>query len=335
MQKLLTTLIAIGIIYTIAQYNYSAFSKKYQEEYKNDKTENQNNQVEISNEVDKNTNEPFDPTGNFVEKTLSKVAYNILQTRDGRIFFEKMMEPIGSPMPNLILNQSNESIKFDNTEFINRIFRIKTFDEGTEGPVSCGHTVTVKYKLLTMDNVLIEEGEETFSLGSKKISTIIDPIIVGMKIGQTRHAIINAKTFTNSNFKNYEGNVKVNVVLIDAMPKKFIDKEVKIFDDSLSFVKPFVCSDFVNFDVKITDLKSNNIIFDSKESKKKISMTIGSMNYPIIFSHALHGKMKDGTRTVITKGKFLESFITDISAIFPNKEFEKEDYFLIDFTNAS
>ena len=96
------------------------------------KTDANKESSEISNEL----------TGNFLERTLQSVLINVLKTEDGRIFFENILKPINKP-----LNQHKQSLKVNNTDFINSMFQVKTFGEGEVGPASCGHVVTINYQI--------------------------------------------------------------------------------------------------------------------------------------------------------------------------------------------
>ena len=73
------------------------------------------------------------------------------------------------------------------------MFDIKTFGEGEVGPATCGHIVTVIYKILSPSNMVISENTVTYPLGSNQIAPGVDAVIVGMKTGQTRHATISSK----------------------------------------------------------------------------------------------------------------------------------------------
>ena len=80
---------------------------------------------------------------------------------------------------------------FNNSILLEEMFKITTSGSSTDNETTiCGQIVTVKYKLTTIDNQLIEEKKETYPLGSKKNIPGFDAIIVGMKKGQKRKAII-------------------------------------------------------------------------------------------------------------------------------------------------
>ena len=53
-------------------------------------------------------------------------------------------------------------------------------------------------------------------------------------------------------------------------------------------------------------------------------MKIGNLNYPMIFSHALHNKIPVGTRTVIAKGKFDGAYVNIQVGLHKQKELLKE-----------
>lgn len=266
-------------------------------------------------------------TGNFLEKTISKVLLNVLKTDEGKYFLENLVQPMNGP-----LAASEAGFKMNNDDFVNSIFKITTYDTGEKGPASCGHLVTVHYKVTTIANLAVEEKTITFPLGSNKSVPGMDAVIVGMKTGQTRQATIASKYFSDSE-KHKNGSFKLTVTLKDIAPDNFVDDSVKIFDDRLAYKIPMLCGGNAIYDVKITNLSYNRVIYNSVNSGKKISMHIGDLNYPMIFSHSLHNKVPIGVRTVITKGNYLKSYASEYSRIFPETKIPEDEYFMIEFSN--
>ena len=313
MHKILTLIITGAILYMIFQQNMAGITIP-------DHLKNQSKLVEKQNQEN-------EVSGTFLEKTLSSVMINILKSSEGRMFMESMLQPM-----NKAVAGSGSGFEMNNDNFIKSLFRIRSFGEGTVGPVSCGHVVTVHYKILGNDSNVLEDKVATFTLGTEQVAPGLDAVIVGMKIGETRHAVISNKYFMK-NADDKLRSFKVNVLLKEVIPQNFIDDSVKIFDDQIAYQVPLVCGNKVIYDAKITNLTNNEIIYNSESLGKKINMKIGNLNYPMIFSHALHNKIPVGTRTIIAKGKFLKSYISDNSAIFPNKVLNIDDYFMIELYN--
>ncbi|GAB4165132.1 MAG: FKBP-type peptidyl-prolyl cis-trans isomerase [Rickettsiaceae bacterium] len=270
---------------------------------------------------------PVNFSGNFVEKTISTVLTNILKTDEGKLFLESMVKPMNSAV-----SGSGAGFAMNSNNFINSLFKISTFGEGEKGPASCGHLVTVEYKILTLDNSIMHQGTDTFPLGSGKIAPGLDAVIVGMKKGQTRHATISSKYFPET-AKDKTSAFKVNVLLKEIAPDNFVGDEVKIFDDQLVYNIPMLCGGKAVYDAKVTRLSDGNVIYNSVDTGKKITMKIGNLNYPVIFSHSLHNKIPVGTRTVIAKGKLFKSYASNYSTIFPDKELPENEYFMVEFSN--
>lgn len=321
MQKLLTLAFTIVIIYLVITNSSVLFKVQ----------ERASQKLSISNSENIAPNiQPKDEVemkGNIVERTLSSVIYNILQTEEGRIFFENLIKPINEP----VAGQSN--IQINDVDFLTPLLKINSFGVGTEGPASCGHVVTIDYKILSVNNILIKEGHDTITLGSNKLAPGLDVVIVGMKVGQTRHATIPTKYFSTDP-KQQNSYFKLQVTLNQVIPHNYVE-DTKIFDDQIAYKLPLVCGMKAAFDARITDLSHNKVIFDSKHSGKALSMLIGDVKYPIIFSHALHNKITSGTRTVITKGKYLKSYLSDYSVIFPKEKFPEQNLYMIEFSNLS
>jgi hypothetical protein len=217
------------------------------------------------------------------------------------------------------------------------MFDIKTFGEGNVGPATCGHVVTVAYKILAMNNMVISENTVSYPLGSNQIAPGVDAVIVGMKIGQTRHAVISNKYTDEARSPSDKvDSFKLNVLLKEIIPQNFVDEDdVKIFDDEIAYKLPLLCGNNAIYNARITKLNNGKVIYDSKD-RAKINMQIGNLSYPVIFSYALHNKIPVGTRTVIAKGRLFKSFITEFSTIFPNTKLPEEEFFMLelyDFEN--
>ena len=325
MQKLLSFIIAIAILYGI-------FQAKNRDVIKDKKQQiSSSNETQIASSVAK---EDSTVSGNFIEKTFSKVLINILKTDEGKLFFENIIQPTNQPLAG-----GEHSIKINNNDLIKGIFHIQTFGEGTTGPASCGHIVTAHYQIMTLDNNIVDEQTKTFTLGSRTILPGLDSVIVGMMVGQTRQAILPAKFAYNETKYQKTGinpalSYKINVILKEILPKNFIkDDEVKIFDDEIAYKIPLMCGDRANFDAIITQISSGKKLFDSVATKQKISMVIGNLNYPLIFSHALNNKISVGSRTVIAKGKTFIGLGTGYSTIFPKTQLAPEEYFMLELKN--
>ena len=317
MQKILTFIIACGIIYMIVQKNIQSLDVK-------DVLPINNSKETITQPQEKKEDKQ---KGTFLEKTLSNILVNVLKTEEGRLFMENILQPA-----NKSIGDSSSGFQMNDDSFIQSIFKIITFGEKTAAVASCGHLVKVEYKILNANNSVIEENTSTFPLGSGKIAPGLDAVIVGMSEGQTRHAIINSK-YLPETANNKASYFKVNVLLKEITPKNFVPDDVKIFDDKLAYQMPLLCSNRVAYDAKITRLKDGKTMFNSKDSRKRIAMKIGNLNYPVIFSHALHNKIPVGTRTVIAKGNLFKSYVSDYSTIFQDKILPDNEYFMLELSN--
>lgn len=323
MQKLLTLIISISIIYMIFKYNINDIKVPPVEI---------NNKDKVSADASAGSQAAPDMTGNFVEKTSSNVLVNVLKTDEGRMFFENILQPTNKPM-----SGSGQGFKINNDNLIEAMFDIKTFGEGDVGPATCGHVVTVIYKILAPNNMLISENTVTYALGSDQIAPGVDAVIVGMKVGQTRHAVVSSKYTDKVRSQGDKiDSFKLNVVLKEIMPQNFVSEDVKVFDDEIAYKLPLLCGGNAVYHAKVTQLSNGKVIYDSKSSGTKINMRIGNLSYPLIFSYALHNKIPIGSRTVIAKGRLFKSFLTEFSAIFPKTKLPEDEFFMLelyDFEN--
>lgn len=319
MQKLLTLIITILILYTIVQVK---MDKKSSDSAPSGSTVSQGSASQPKG------NESPEVTGNFIEKTLSSVLINVLKTEQGRLFIENIIQPANKPV------DGDGAFKLNSTNLIKSMFKIINFGKGTKGPVSCGHIVTAHYKVFDIKDTLVEEQVKTFTLGSKDVMYALNAIIPGMKVGDILEATMPGKyLYKNS---NKEGEYyKINVTLREVISSSFIeDKEVKVFDDEIAYKIPLVCGVPACFNAKITKLSNGKVIYNSEELKQKIQMNIGDLTYPMIFSYALHGKIPIGSRTVIAKGKTFKALgSVKINKIFPQEQLPEEEYFMLEFKN--
>ena len=326
MQKFLSLIITAAILYLIVQMKTNDKPAPPEEQKATTPITNSKQDIEPTSQE----NEPL--RGNFIEKALSSVLINVLKTEEGRMFFENILQPINKPIAG-----SNNSFKINNTDLIKSIFRITTFGEGTIGPASCGHLVTIHYQILTLNNHLVEEQTKTYPLGMREVIPGLDEVITGMMVGQTRRALIPAKyAYYENKYRkpgiNPDASYKVNVALQSIIPNNFIkSNKVKIFDDEISYQMPLICGDKATFNARITNLSNGKIIYESSTSEK-INMRIGDMNYPLIFSHALCGKIPVGTRTVIAEGKSFQALAARVSNIFPKDQLPESEYFMLELT---
>ena len=322
MQKILTLIISIAIIYMIFKHNIDDIKVPAVEMNDKNKSDTSSSTTQV----------PPDMTGNFVEKTISNVLINVLKTDEGRMFFENILQPINKPMAG-----SGQGFKINNDNLVEAMFDIKTFGEGGEGPATCGHVVTVAYKILAANNMLISEKTVTYPLGSDQIAPGVDAVIVGMKVGQTRHAVISSKYTDRVGAQTDKvDSFKLNVTLKEIMPQNFVDEDVKVFDDEIAYKLPLLCGGNSVYNARITKLSNSEVIYDSKSSGNKINMKVGNLAYPVIFSYALHNKIPVGIRTVIAKGRLFKSFLNEFSTIFPQTKLPENEYFMLelyDFEN--
>lgn len=267
-------------------------------------------------------------TGGFVERTLSRVLINVLKTEQGRIFMENILTPANKP-----LTGGKVGYKINNDNLISALFKINSFGEGTEGPASCGHLVKVHYKVLMNNDVVIKEATEAFPVGSKSEDIPgLDPIIVGMRVGETRQATVPNK-YIHENGVEGKRSYKIHVSLLEVMPKNFVGDDVKIFDDEIAYHLPLLCGQRTIFNAKVTRLTDGKVMYNSKDKGTKLNMQIGNVVYPLIFSHALHNKIPVGTRTVIAKGQLFKSFAANTSHIFPETPLPVQEYFMLELSD--
>jgi len=324
MQKILTIVVAILMIYTIINTKIKQSS-----------TNTVSKPVEA---IQKITSTDTDKAmeGNFLEKSLSNVLVNVLKTPEGRTFFENMIQPVDTKLDN-----DGTGLVFDYTQIVRDIFRTKTYGTGTIGPATCGYTVTAQYEILTVDNVIVDQDTQTFRLGEAKVISALENLIIGMYVGQTREGVAISKyAYDNPRFQGVNKkpslNYKIKVTLLDMEPKIFLALHLpKIFDDRIAYQIPCLCGEHVVFDIKLSKI-DGTVIYDSEQSKETLSMHLGDDSYPMIFSYALFGKAPASTRTVIAQAQSLQCINNKLgNGILRHIQIPKNEFILIEFKNTA
>lgn len=146
---------------------------------------------------------PAEMEGSAFEQTMSKILINVLKTEKGRLLFEKMLRPAnGSSEDNDFTVSANNRIAIDN------LFNIKDAREGGGRKAVCGHKVIVDYRISNMSDLILDEGKKEIILGEAQIFPALDNVVVGMKEGGKRMAVIH-KNYAYEN-KNYKGKKPIN-----------------------------------------------------------------------------------------------------------------------------
>lgn len=273
--------------------------------------------------------------GAFFERMVSRIFINSLKTERGRILIEKMIQPMNVPA-----THPDYSMKINNRMFLDSQLHLKTVEEGAGNSAICGHKVNVEYKILNMNNLLLESGEKQFFLGGDDLIIGAQNLVVGMKPGEVRKGTI--PNIFSYEHKSYKGKMPLNstreymvkVKLLDVESKYFPQFETKIFDDEISFKIPILCGDIVQTQIKISDVNGKTM-FDSRPKQGYIKFRLGARDHPVILSHSLFNKQDKGTRTVIFKGKYIKSFSGEnaIAGLNP-EDFRSDQFYILEFMNT-
>ena len=327
MPKILTLIIAAAIIYAVMDAKSTLTPATVP-------TPTQPAQIQAESTNVKTTDVAPEMQGGMIEKTLSKVMINVLQSPEGKEFISKVITTANTPI------SGEHTLKVHDIALVRELFHIEITNPGSGPKVSCGHTVNVDYKITNSKGVVVESGPKTFRLGNPEIVPGLSNVIVGMQKGESRKAILHksysydSQYFHGSKPEKATDYYYVNVTLLDMAPDNFAGDYVKIFDDEIAFSGPYLCGDLAVFDAKIMKT-DGTVIYDSEAHNQKIQMHLGDNEYPMIFSHALFSKVPVGVRSVICKGENLKSFGSDgTSKIFPKAQVQptSNDFFLIEFS---
>ena len=122
--------------------------------------------------------------GGAIERSLSKVAINVLKTPEGRAFFEKIIQPVNQDVREL-----DQSFDVQGLNLIKSLFNIRQLQAGKgEECAVCGHLVAVNYMITMANDIILENKTNTIQLGSRNNITALENVVTGMKIGEIRQA---------------------------------------------------------------------------------------------------------------------------------------------------
>jgi FKBP-type peptidyl-prolyl cis-trans isomerase len=290
-------------------------------------------------EGDKNpeyiTNEPSQELeGTDFEKFISKVVLNVMKTEKGRLIIEKILRPTNAPV-----EDSDFTVSTGTRKSIDNLFSIKDVEIGAGRGAVCGHKVSVEYKIVNMNDLIIDSGTKEVVLGGGKIFLGFDNVVVGMKEGGKRNALINkAFAYKHKGYKgkkpiNETSDYRVEVKLLKVLSDMNIGEDVRIFDDKISLKVPLMCGDRTSFNVKIDEIGGKSIL-DTKKANSTMNFVLGDETFPIIFSHALFAKDDKGSRVVLLQGKYLKRFDSGLFGTMNKSLIEDNKYYLLEFSDV-
>ena len=312
MQKILTTVIAVLIIYTIAKHKINLFSS--QQVGSNETSSNNDSKTPVVNES-KQDNPNFE--GTTTEKFISKIVSNVLKTEQGQNVFTKIIKPV-----NPTVSDPNFAIKISEFNLLNEMFHIHTVIEGRGPSVDCGHTVEASYQITNLDGSSIDTQEkQVFRLGAGEVLPALENVIVGMRVGETRIAVApSSYAYDANNFHKSSvsrgASVKINVELHDILTKNLFVQDARIFDDYFAYQIPYLCGDLVKCSMKIQKVDGTEIYKNESFATK-----LGDLHLPIAISQVLFGKIPSSNRTVILNGKYLQALNELYKIKIPKNEF--------------
>lgn len=271
-----------------------------------------------SSDNPQNIDEKFE--GNILERFFAKLLSNVMKTEQGQLAFQRMITPIKQQ------NQSNDNKKIGIklSEFKGHVnfWELKTEGSPNNQFIAlCGDMVKASYKIsnFATSEVIEQFDMKDFHIGENEF---LDTVIIGMKEGQTRLAVI------PKNISRTSENIRIYVTLHKIFSPIIKQEDLEIFDDAISYKKPCVCGDVVSFNFEMRKA-------DGKLSIPSTPMKIvlGDMKQPKLFAYALHLKGELGNRTVITNARLLDNFY-DQNTMSSAQGLLPEDVVIIKFSEV-
>jgi FKBP-type peptidyl-prolyl cis-trans isomerase 2 len=271
-------------------------------------------------------------SGNALERSLSRIFFNVLNTQEGQALLQNMLQN------NPYQGRYEENLSLNNKEIFQELLQIKTISlqgqkDSDDNIATCGHSVIVDYKLTTPGGKAITQENALINLGNNAVFPGFDAVIIGMRTQEMRQAQVPIHYFTQQETNNPQ-IISVNVTLKEIKTQGVsITKNIRIFDDQVAYSIPIICGQMVNFHVKIMRLKNGHILYDSEQRQEPIAMRLGDHHYPIIFSHSLHNKLTKGIRTVIAKAYYMRPFLQHAKPRIKLSEYiANDEYIMLEFS---
>ncbi|MBF8246702.1 MAG: hypothetical protein ISN64_01755 [Rickettsia sp.] len=275
--------------------------------------------------------------GNFLERTLSNILVNILNTEQGKKSFQKFSELMEDNIKKIIPKDFTIDQSFSDLVSLEYL---KSDQRGKGECIICGQNFHVKYQIMNDNYDILYEQEEKSSLGASTNTREINMLVPGMKIGETINSIFK---FQFGEFDDKKFNVnqfyKIFIQLLKKDPPYLMSTEdIFIFDSQVSNVDldKILCGDKISFQFRIIDLSTKKVIFDSQ--KTFVTSFLGDTSLPIVFNYALHKKPLKSLRSVICEGKHLKSINSNVEEILLNLEklgIYHQTLYMVEFYNTS
>lgn len=328
MNRLVALILLILTMYLVAKHKNNGLDPIFKQDVDPAET------LEGNRELEKLPQEKLpELEGSNFEQSISKILLNIMKTDKGRLVIEKILRPTYAPV-----EDSDFTIMAGSRKGIDTIFNVEEKIPGIGRQAVCGHKVKVEYKIINMNDLIIDTGTKDIILGEGKVFFAFDNIIVGMQEGATRKALVNkAFAYEHKNYKgkkpiNETNDYRVEVKLLEILSDMHFGDGLRLFDDKVSLSLPVMCGQRAGFNLKIEEM-GGAIIYDTKLKNREMNFILGDETVPILFSHALFAKDNKGSRIVFTPGKYLKRFDSAIFGLM-NKELIKDDkYYLLEFSD--
>jgi hypothetical protein len=274
--------------------------------------------------------------GGFFERLLSRIFINTLKTERGRLLIEKVFQPVNVPA-----SDPDFSMKMNDRMYLDSQLQMKVVEQGSGGVRAiCGHKVEIDYKIMNMNNMILESGVKKIILGSGQMIKSMENLIIGMQEGGIRKGVVpsilayEAPDYKGKKPLNKTSSYKLSISLKKIDSDVYIEHNTKIFDNEIAFRLPMLCGDKLRTHAKIMKI-DGKVMYDSRKLGNALGFRLGDQSYPIIFSHGLFNKQDSGTRTIIFKGKYLKSFDgANPMSNFDPKSFNPEEYYILEFLHS-
>lgn len=234
--------------------------------------------------------------GSNIEKMASVIALNVLQTEIGKNMLKASLVQSG-------VIDKEELVISSTTLNASHGIVIVTNGSEHEPPSYCGCTANVSYRITNKNGDLLEQ-KDNYDLALDDQSYGISSIVIGMKPGEMRNGqFVDLNTFKEMHDKTDHSlsfdSVRYIAVKLNSVKSQPV-KDIRMFAEKVLKTRYITCGEPVASSVRVIDF-ANNILYAGK-----INYILGSKDYPIVFSYALHASQSKNKISVVAPYKYLK-----------------------------
>lgn len=238
----------------------------------------------------------FRPDAGFVEKKLTIVANNILQTPEGKNFTKEALEAI-----------KKRDIRRE-TIYSKGFYRQDVLINNSPNVALCGQEVEIEYSTpAVIDHASMPIAKQYNSskvrLGAGQLPSLIEAGIVGMRQG-SKAKIVSKDNGEDGKFVASEVTLKASFPAVKPALYYVVSYRNNESQKSDQF---FACGENLLIEYQVHDLQGK-LLYDSKQNNQHLTTKLGDQKLPLDIINAIHGASRSQFLYIVFASKQLAAF---------------------------